>query len=101
MTKIIFLFWHFKNDKSIFFSSKKADRAKQIKTHAIINENATNKVLALLREENARLKKMMQNGMVMSKDQVNDSKDINEMKKKWEEEMEAAMRDNERRINEV
>lgn len=72
----------------------KADRAKQIKTHAVINENATNKVLKQLREENDRLKKMMESGMVVSQDQMS-SKDLNEMKKKWEDDMQAAMKENE------
>lgn len=53
----------------------------------------------MLREENDRLKKMMQSGI--PKDQISDSKDFNDMKKKWEDEMQAAMKDNERRMIEV
>jgi hypothetical protein len=43
-----------------FFSS--ADRAKQIKTTAVVNESATDKLIRELKEENDRLKKMMTGG---------------------------------------
>jgi hypothetical protein len=39
-----------------------ADRAKQIKTSAKVNESATDKLIRELQEENERLKKMMQSG---------------------------------------
>lgn len=36
-----------------------ADRAKQIKTNAVVNESATEKLLREMREENEKLKKML------------------------------------------
>lgn len=43
-----------------FFHGKQiADRAKQIKTHATVNEDATNRLIKQLREENEKLKQMM------------------------------------------
>ncbi|CAF0775133.1 unnamed protein product [Brachionus calyciflorus] len=39
-----------------------ADRAKQIKTKAIVNEDPTEKLIKDLREENAKLKKMLESG---------------------------------------
>ena len=42
----------------------KADRAKQIKTKASINEDPTEKLIRNLREENARLKKMLEGGNI-------------------------------------
>lgn len=41
-----------------------ADRAKQIKNKAVVNESATDKLIRLLREENEKLKKML-NGEAM------------------------------------
>jgi kinesin family member 1 len=41
-----------------------ADRAKQIKTRAIINEDPTEKLIKSLQEENARLKKALESGGV-------------------------------------
>lgn len=41
-----------------------ADRAKQIKTKAVVNEDPTEKLLRELREENEKLKKMMQGGKI-------------------------------------
>ena len=40
----------------------KADRAKQIKTKAVVNEDPTEKLIKSLQEENARLKKMLETG---------------------------------------
>lgn len=39
-----------------------ADRAKQIKTVAIVNEDPTEKLIRELRSENERLKKMLEKG---------------------------------------
>lgn len=39
-----------------------ADRAKQIKTVAIVNEDPTEKLIRELRQENERLKKMLEKG---------------------------------------
>ena len=40
----------------------KADRAKQIKTKAIVNEDPTEKLIRSLQEENTRLKKLLESG---------------------------------------
>lgn len=39
-----------------------ADRAKSIKTKAVVNESATDKLIRELREENARLLEMLKQG---------------------------------------
>lgn len=48
----------FKLNSSIFT----ADRAKQIRTVAIVNEDPTEKLIRELRQENERLKKMLEKG---------------------------------------
>lgn len=42
----------------------KADRAKQIKTKAIVNEDPTEKLISDLKSENARLKKLLEDSKV-------------------------------------
>lgn len=80
-----------------------ADRAKQIKTKATVNEDPTDKLLRELKEENERLKKMMQGGKVdvniidADGDGVDD-RDAEALKKKWEEEMKARMMQNEQEM---
>ncbi|XP_069953210.1 kinesin-like protein KIF28 [Cherax quadricarinatus] len=80
-----------------------ADRAKQIKTKAVVNEDPTEKLLRELRDENERLRKLMQKGKV----DVNiidadgdgiDDRDAEALKKKWEEEMKARMMQNDQEI---
>lgn len=39
-----------------------ADRAKQIKTKAVVNEDPTEKLIRELQEENERLKKLLESG---------------------------------------
>ena len=39
-----------------------ADRAKAIKTNAVVNENATDRLIRELREENSRLSTQIQGG---------------------------------------
>ena len=46
----------------IFINS--ADRAKQIKTKAIVNEDPTEKLIRDLKDENARLKKLLEGGKI-------------------------------------
>ena len=41
-----------------------ADRAKQIKTKAVVNEDPTEKLIADLKAENAKLKKMLESGKI-------------------------------------
>lgn len=82
-----------------------ADRAKQIKTHAKINASQTDKIIQQLKEENEKLKKMMESNapppIAQSVLDNHPSDDINEMRKKWEEEMKAAMVENERIVREL
>ena len=51
-----------------------ADRAKQIKTKATVNEDPTEKLLRELTEENDKLKKLLQGGKV-DKDFVDEDGD--------------------------
>ncbi|CAG0919052.1 unnamed protein product [Notodromas monacha] len=77
-----------------------ADRAKQIKTTAVVNESATDKLLRELKEENERLKKMMVGGVAL--DAAGPGPDASDSaRKKWEEELKAQMRENEREIQEM
>ena len=39
-----------------------ADRAKQIKCKAVVNEDPTEKLIKSLQEENAKLKELLKNG---------------------------------------
>ena len=45
-------------------SPPSADRAKSIKTKAVINESETDKLIRELKEENAKLLEMLKNGNV-------------------------------------
>ncbi|KAK4299096.1 hypothetical protein Pmani_028601 [Petrolisthes manimaculis] len=77
-----------------------ADRAKQIKTKATVNEDPTDKLLRELRDENEKLKKMMAGGKI-DKDFIDtdgdgyDDRVSEDMKKKLQEEMRARMMENE------
>merc|ERR1719189_3090599 len=80
-----------------------ADRAKQIKTKAVVNEDPTDKLIRELKEENERLKNRIKGGDV-SEEELKDlsdkdsvSKDeLADLKKKWLEEMKANMKNNEK-----
>ena len=48
---------------SIYLST--ADRAKQIKTQAVVNEDPTDKLIRELQEENEKLKEMLESGGVV------------------------------------
>ncbi|GFS78922.1 kinesin-like protein KIF28P [Nephila pilipes] len=79
-----------------------ADRAKQIKTVAIVNEDPTEKLIRELRQENERLKRMLDKGAIdvpihpgMSEEEVA------KLRKKWEEEMYAAMAENDRDLQQM
>ena len=82
-----------------------ADRAKQIKTKAVVNEDPTDKLIRELKEENERLKAKIKGGDV-SEEELKDlagkdslSKDeVAAMKKKWLEEMKATMKNNEKEV---
>lgn len=84
-----------------------ADRAKQIKTKAVVNEDPTEKLLRELKEENDRLKKAVTSGKINPDDFVDEDgdgindKDMDKMRSKWEEEVKARMLDNEREMIEM
>ncbi|RWS30831.1 kinesin-like protein KIF28P [Leptotrombidium deliense] len=83
-----------------------ADRAKQIKTHATVNEDPTDSIIRQLKDENDKLKRMIDSGEGnISLTNVNvhsfSEKDIKGMQEKWEEEMKAVMVENERRMAEM
>jgi hypothetical protein len=55
-------FFDVKRDYLKFYIIFKADRAKQIKTKAVVNEDPTEKLIHDLKAENAKLKEMLANG---------------------------------------
>ncbi|PAA48056.1 hypothetical protein BOX15_Mlig019522g3 [Macrostomum lignano] len=76
-----------------------ADRAKSIKTKAVVNESPTDKLIRELREENARLLKLLKSGGVPitgddsnSESKEEKERELNELIKKNAEEMEAMER---------
>ena len=60
--------WHFKKSVLWFFDT--ADRAKQIKTKAIVNEDPTEALIRELKEQNEKLKMQLQTGKVDTKDLI-------------------------------
>ncbi|GIY70401.1 kinesin-like protein KIF28P [Caerostris extrusa] len=79
-----------------------ADRAKQIKTVAIVNEDPTEKLIRELRQENERLKRMLDKGAIDVPIQPGMSEEeIFKLRKKWEEEMYAAMAENDRDLQQM
>ena len=71
-----------------------ADRAKQIKTKAIVNEDPTEKLIKNLQEENARLKKLLESGGKVDPSLIKPHDgDSDELLKKQLEENDKAMRD--------
>ncbi|KAF8782896.1 Kinesin-like protein KIF28P like protein [Argiope bruennichi] len=79
-----------------------ADRAKQIKTVATINEDPTETLIRELRAENDRLKKMLERGVmnVPIKPGMTDD-EVVRRRSRWEEEMKAAMAENERELQQI
>ncbi len=80
-----------------------ADRAKQIKTVATVNESATEKLIRTLKEENDRLKKMLESGGLPGGD-TKESRGLSEeerenMRRQLEEEIRAQLEENARAIN--
>lgn len=81
-----------------------ADRAKQIRVHAKINQNQTGKIIQQLREENERLKRLMASSSLpptMVSSSANSDLDVEELRRKWEEETKAAMAENEKTLKEM
>lgn len=61
-----------------------ADRAKQIKTKAAVNESATDKLIRQLREENERMKKLLDGGNLEMSTEGKTDEEIAKMKRKSE-----------------
>ncbi|XP_071490003.1 kinesin-like protein KIF28P [Diadema antillarum] len=88
-----------------------ADRAKQIKTVAMVNEDPTEKLIRELKEENARLMEAIKKGGIsaiapsdsdtagMTEEEIEAEKE--RLKAELEEEMEARLADNEKEMEEM
>ena len=77
-----------------------ADRAKQIKTKAVVNESETEKLIRTLKEENDRLKKMMEGGgMTAAQKQGLSPEELDQMRKQMEEEIRAQLESNNELMN--
>ncbi|KAK7012042.1 Kinesin-like protein kif28p [Biomphalaria glabrata] len=71
-----------------------ADRAKMIKTQAVVNENPTDKLIRELREENLRLMELLKaGGAGAATGAVASSQEVEEMKRQYQEQMEANQRE--------
>ncbi|KAF0296590.1 Kinesin-like protein KIF28P [Amphibalanus amphitrite] len=79
-----------------------ADRAKQIKTKATVNEDPTEKLLRELKEENERLKASMKGGKIdMGNTAGMSAADKEALRKELEEEMRAQMLENDRELEDM
>ena len=85
-----------------------ADRAKQIKTKAVVNEDPTDKLIRELKEQNEKLKAQLAGGKIdmsdidaMAKRENLSKEEIEQLKKEWQEEMKAQMKDNEKELEEM
>ena len=70
-----------------------ADRAKQIKNKAVVNESETDKLIRMLKEENERLKKSLEGGMVVAGKGMS-ADELEGMRKQLEEEIRAQLEAN-------
>ena len=75
-----------------------ADRAKQIKNSAHVNESATDKLIRSLKEENERLKKLLESGRVVEVNASMSQEETLALRKQMEEEIRAQMEENTRAI---
>lgn len=76
-----------------------ADRAKQIKNTAVVNESATDKLIRSLKEENDRLKKMLEGGAVDAQPSAGMSEEERlALRRQMEEEIRAQLEENMRAI---
>ncbi|KAK2143188.1 hypothetical protein LSH36_870g00010 [Paralvinella palmiformis] len=88
-----------------------ADRAKQIKTKAVVNEDPTEKLIRELQEENEKLKKMLESGGVVlekgeGEDGIEETEGLSEsekeeLRKQLEEEYKAELEENAREMEEM
>jgi len=85
-----------------------ADRAKQIKTKATVNEDPTEKLIRELKEQNDKLRAQLSGGKIdMSevneiarKENLTDA-EIEELKKEWMDEMNSRKKDNDKELQEL
>lgn len=76
-----------------------ADRAKRIKTKAFVNENAVDKLIRELKEENDRLKSMIEGGkMPLNVDGSYSKDEIERMRRDMMEEVRAQLQANQQTI---
>lgn len=83
-----------------------ADRAKQIRTRATVNEDPTEKLVRDLKIENERLKSLLNRGIIdpqwlKANGRPTNPQSAKEMKRKWEVELKAQMAENERQIDNI
>jgi len=79
-----------------------ADRAKQIKNKAAVNESPTDKLIRELREENAKMKAMLGGaggGVAMGDTSNMTEEEINKLRKKMEAEIRAQLANSEQQVN--
>jgi hypothetical protein len=80
-------------------SHRYADRAKQIKNKAVVNESETDKLIRMLKEENERLRKSLEGGMVVTEKKGMTSEEIDALRKQMEEEIRAQLESNTEMMN--
>ena len=85
-----------------------ADRAKQIKTKATVNEDPTDKLIRELREQNEKLRAQMQGGKIdmaeinqIAKRDNLTKEEIEQLKKEWMAEIEAEAKANDKELEEM
>ena len=77
-----------------------ADRAKQIKNKAVVNESETDKLIRMLKEENEKLRKALEGGVVVEKQSQGLSpEELEALRKKMEEEIRAQLESNMEMMN--
>ena len=85
-----------------------ADRAKQIKTKATVNEDPTDKLIRELRDQNEKLRAQMAGGKVdmaeinqIAKRDNLTKEEIEQLKKEWMAEIEAEAKANDKELEEM
>ena len=85
-----------------------ADRAKQIKTKATVNEDPTDKLIRELKDQNEKLKSQLAGGKIdmaeidtIAKRENLTKEEIEQLKKEWNDEMQAQMKDNDKELEQM
>lgn len=76
-----------------------ADRAKQIKNKAAVNESATDKLIRELREENARIKALLEGGVDLGNTAGMSEAEVAKMKKKMEADIRAQLEQSQNQLD--